>query len=410
MKYFHSIIFSLICCTFLSCKDEKEHYSVDQTLEPYLNLFLQEAKTHGLNFNVEKDGIILKFDKLDYPTIGLCTYSNPILVQIDRSYWNEVADYANCEDLRQDVVFHELAHGLLNRRHDNALLPNNEWKSIMCGGDAVRERSWQVNFSGIRKQYYIDELFRTRIESPEWSHHNVSPSETLGHKVSFLNTSKDSYFVDQDGNIFSISNGVYSATFNSNNNVIAPIETKLDLKNDFYYEFFAKCDINTKGSCIGIFTGYKGTDNKEEKNYFLVYYNKTYNEVRCSANNTRCFNILAEVAVSNNIFTPNDYAHFSIERKNDQFYFFINNKLVYHNDFDADKTCTSVGIVAPGKTTIFIDSAAVFDNTDILKSYSLNAFSENHTSPKEMNFSSQKEMNFSSLSLDNLLKKNIIRK
>ena len=93
-----------------SCKD-KVHYQVNGILDPYLQLFLKEAEKRNLHFDVEEDGLILEFADLDEPTIGLCTYSDPLLVQIDQEYWRNVEEYENCEDLRENVVFHELAHG-----------------------------------------------------------------------------------------------------------------------------------------------------------------------------------------------------------------------------------------------------------------------------------------------------------
>ena len=95
--------------TFLcsGCNDDEVQYEIDSTLKPYLHLFLNEAKERGVNINPQEDGLIMKFSNLKAPTIGLCTYSQPILVEIDRSYWEETANYADKDMLRENVVFHD---------------------------------------------------------------------------------------------------------------------------------------------------------------------------------------------------------------------------------------------------------------------------------------------------------------
>ncbi len=358
-KLFLLLIFS--SCLF-SCKKDKEHYSVDSELNPYLDLFLSEAKSHGFNFDVEKDGLIMKFSDLENPTIGLCTYSDPILVEIDRTYWNNVTQYENCEDLRQNVVFHELSHGLLNRRHDNSTLSNTEWKSLMCGGDIVDDRSWQVNFSGERKQYYIDELFNTKKEEPSWAAYGDTYTGSYAHVVDSLRLSKNYYNIDNDGNVFQTSNGIYYIKINSSNNTSIPINS-VSVEDDFYYELKIKGDITSnEGSCIGIFTGYDDNSNKTARNYFIVYYSSNYQQYRCTANNSLCMPTFAEVLLKNGVCNFSDFTKLAIERKSDEFYFYINDQLIYRNDFAANEKCTSYGIIVPGSKTISISSCAIYNN------------------------------------------------
>lgn len=346
----------------LSCKKDKEHYSVDSELNPYLDLFLSEAKSHGFNFDVEKDGLIMKFSDLEDPTIGLCTYSDPILVEIDRTYWNDVTQYENCEDLRQNVVFHELSHGLLNRRHDNSTLSNTEWKSLMCGGDVVDDRSWQVNFSGERKQYYLDELFNTKTAEPSWASYGDTYNGSYTHVVDSLRLSKNYYNIDNDGNVFQISNGIYYIKINSSNNTSIPINS-VSVDDDFYYELKIKGDITSnEGNCIGLFTGYDNNSNKTARNYFIVYYSSNYQQYRCTANNSLCMPTFAEVLLKNGICNFSDYTKLAIERKSDELFFYINDQLIYRNDYAADKNCTSYGIIVPGSKTISISSCAIYNN------------------------------------------------
>ena len=205
MKNTFFLLGFLFLLLFSSCRKDDD-YQVDPALDPYLQLFLKEARQRGFEFDVEKNGLIMEFANLDSPTIGLCTYTRPLLIQIDRTYWKDVTQYDNCEDLRQNVVFHELGHGLLNRSHDNNTLSNSEWKSLMCGGDIVRDRSWQVNFSGMRKKYYLDELFNTKTPEPDFLHYGDTFSGDKGTLVESYDFSEDKYFTDANGNIYDISN------------------------------------------------------------------------------------------------------------------------------------------------------------------------------------------------------------
>jgi hypothetical protein len=239
-----------------SCKD-KDCYQVNGILDPYLQLFLKEAEKRNLHFDVEEDGLILEFADLDEPTIGLCTYSDPLLVQIDQEYWRNVEEYENCEDLRENVVFHELAHGLLNRRHDNEVMANKEWASLMCGGDEVEGRSWQVNFSGERRDYYLDELFNPATPHPKWGEYGERFSGEKGAKINELNLSSDKYEVDGDGNIFQIKDGVYHISLNSPSNTLLPIWKNLNLSGDFYYEIALKGDLSDDKKCMGVGVGLK---------------------------------------------------------------------------------------------------------------------------------------------------------
>jgi hypothetical protein len=60
--------------------------------------------------------------------VGLCqmgSQTTPI-VTIDQTFWNNTT-----EDLKQELIDHELGHCILNRQHRNDLLPNGNPSSIM---------------------------------------------------------------------------------------------------------------------------------------------------------------------------------------------------------------------------------------------------------------------------------------
>lgn len=79
----------------------------------------------------------------------------------------ECLAWRHSESSREILIFHELAHVFLERVHDNELLPNGDYRSIMFGG------SWNVlryyTEDATKKPYYLEELFDPSTPIPDWS-------------------------------------------------------------------------------------------------------------------------------------------------------------------------------------------------------------------------------------------------
>jgi len=131
-----SMLFFVLILSFFSCKDTDE-YNVDSAFTDYLQRFEDEAATRGRYFDLHKTGLIIEFGNLKGGYAGLTHYENPIRIEIDQKYWNAITKYAGSDLMKEDLIFHELGHGLLGRKHLNSTLENGDWKSIMCGGDKV---------------------------------------------------------------------------------------------------------------------------------------------------------------------------------------------------------------------------------------------------------------------------------
>jgi len=142
----------------ISCKDTNE-YRVNDEFTPYVQKFIDEAALRGKTYDFEKTGLIIEFANLDNDVAGLCHYEDPIRIQIDKDYWNALQGTEGEELMKEDLIFHEMGHGILGRKHINDILENGDWKSIMCGGDKVDDRPWNINYRGFRRTYYLDELF-----------------------------------------------------------------------------------------------------------------------------------------------------------------------------------------------------------------------------------------------------------
>lgn len=178
------IVFTLLSLFLLySCTNSTE-YSIDPAFTDYLQRFENEGATRGHNFNLKSSGLIIKFGTLKDNIAGLTHYETPIRIEIDKTYWDDLNGTAGADLMREDLIFHELGHGLLGRGHLNDTLPNGDWKSIMCGGDKVKNRPWNINYRGIRRSYYLDELFNTNTPAPDFSSLTL-PVDTTGYTVQY---------------------------------------------------------------------------------------------------------------------------------------------------------------------------------------------------------------------------------
>lgn len=83
----------------------------DKELVPFLKSFLADARSHDVDLGSSPSGLILVFGDLESPHVGQCQ-SGTQTITIDRTYWLNSPD-----ELRQEVLYHELGHCLLNRGH-----------------------------------------------------------------------------------------------------------------------------------------------------------------------------------------------------------------------------------------------------------------------------------------------------
>ena len=350
--------------TFLcsGCNDDEVQYEIDSTLKPYLHLFLNEAKERGVNINPQEDGLIMKFSNLKAPTIGLCTYSQPILVEIDRSYWEETANYADKDMLRENVVFHELGHGLLNRDHTNVSLDNNEWRSIMCGGEKYMDRAWNINYNGYRREYYLNELFNFSEKHPEWAKSGTFDGNK-GELYAEINLQEEQY-IEKNGIIFQIKDGEYSISRNDNNT--NNINTELlfgELFEDFYFETTISCPITIENQIIGISAGYSKSNKEDAFHYLYLTQNNKYMDSRYYIAHSDCMGPFAEILQPR--LNTSKFNHFAIQKCNNELFFYVNNQLVYRNDYEINHTFKSFGLIIPSNSTMKINLIKIYTTQKI---------------------------------------------
>jgi len=348
----------LLSCFFVlflfSCGKEDIPRTIDSELEPYLDRFLAEGAKRGKTLNIDKKGgIVMEFADLTPPTIGLCYPSLPVRIQIDRTYWKKTVDSDNKENLREDLVFHELGHGFLKRGHLNDSLPNNEWTSMMCGEPQVNGRAWAVNFNGYRKNYYLDELFNENTPVPDWS----SPATFDGNK-GYLFDFTD-YFLSgssiRQQDVFTIKtgNGAYEISSSDNENRLFALSPPALIISDFYVEIEMFVSLDLEESISGLFTGYYQSDSDQNFNYFAIS-----SDNRSAAGNTGCIVPFAEVLVSDK-FQKESYNKFALCKRGEELFFYINDELVYRNDYQL-RAYNIFGVIVPAKGSVSIRNQALY--------------------------------------------------
>ena len=347
MKLITKLLTIILVLSLTNCKDDKIQYDIDPTLKPYLESFLNKGRERGVNLTPEEDGLIMKFSNLKAPTIGLCTYSDPILVEIDKKYWEETSNYANKNDLRENVVFHELCHGLLNRGHTNTTLENSEWKSVMCGGDTYMERNWNINYSGYRKEYYLDELFNIRTSAPEWSK-VFTFSGGKGEIYANMDLSQP-YETIQNNISYNIENGELKILRNTENDTPQNIiQLEDEITGDFYYEVSFKCRQMYSEQLSGISVGYENKEGDMSYHYFYFNENNHYNDCRYYIAHSECYGPFAEVVKPR--LQTSQFNHFAVQKKDGELFFYVNNELVYRNDYEVNNTFHHFGLIIPNRS------------------------------------------------------------
>ncbi|WP_235298617.1 hypothetical protein [Portibacter marinus] len=150
MKYLISI---LTLTLFFACSKEYDLSSVDPEVQPFFDIFEEEAALRGIIVDLALEGIGARIDNIrDFSTVGQCqnTEEGERRILIERSFWSEYDHFG-----KEFIIFHELGHCYLDRNHDNAVKSGNICESIMQSGV-----SGCVNAYGAEtREEYLDELF-----------------------------------------------------------------------------------------------------------------------------------------------------------------------------------------------------------------------------------------------------------
>ncbi|TAE33510.1 MAG: hypothetical protein EAZ91_02560 [Cytophagales bacterium] len=158
-----TIFYWLIIVLLGGCREkDNDIVAVNPVFQPYIDFFQKEAVKRNASI-VKLDRINVVFGNLQAKQIGAWAQDNTIT--IDSIYWRKGSEY-----YREQLILHELGHLVLERVHDNSFLENGEMASIMQNVlvDNPAVKGYPM-FRGVRKTYYLDELFGLQSPDSYWS-------------------------------------------------------------------------------------------------------------------------------------------------------------------------------------------------------------------------------------------------
>lgn len=158
--FFYIILFNI------SCTHEPKQ-TIPVELQQYVDEFFKDARQKGINIDLTDFNLDISFANLPGAD-GRCYFSGNKVI-IDSIFWKQAHPLR-----RRALLYHELGHCILNRRHENAQHRNGECKSIMradydCSENFVSEKWWD---------YYLNELFTSNQELPTWYDWNEKTTST----------------------------------------------------------------------------------------------------------------------------------------------------------------------------------------------------------------------------------------
>jgi len=351
------ILFFAAIPALFSCKDKTE-YRVGSDFEIYVQHFEQEAATRNRTFNFKSSGLIIEFSDLKEGVAGLCNYEKPIRIEVDKAYWDSLGLQNGTDQMREELIFHEMGHGILNRTHTNSVLLNDEWKSMMCGGNVVSGRTWNLNYHGERRAYYLDELFNESAPVPAFATEsfNTDTADFVQvYRDEFTSTASTKWKLGQTNNgKATIENSMLKYESQSSVNLIVLIATPVNVLSDFSFE----CTLQYTGtddSKYGIVYGTYTDENQQAATsgasleYFLIN-----NDQKATIGNRSWFSYFTQV--TRDQIVPKSLNKIKVVKKGCMMYFFINGQYAYRSEMVNSANGYNFGFSVPPKSTLYADN------------------------------------------------------
>jgi hypothetical protein len=357
---------TILCVSLFlsSCKDPKE-YNINSSFTDYLQRFEAEAATRGKNFDPQASGLIIEFADLKDNIAGLTHYETPIRIEIDRTYWDDISKTAGSDLMKENLIFHELGHGLLKRDHLNSTLVNGDWKSIMCGGTKVGDRPWNINYRGERRKYYVDELFDESTPAPDFAS-LILPIDTTGFTSVYqknFNTPDQAGWAITDNSKYNTSiDNLGRLRFQSKidsvylvyGNISNPISNQSDFSFELTFYYPGTDMTNQYGLIFGtISTG--STSVTDAIEYFTINNNQ-----KMYMGNRTWYSYYTELTESSVVAGGKN--KIKVFKKGSMLYYFINNVFCYQSEIETKTVLSQFGFMVPPNGTVLIDNLIISQN------------------------------------------------
>ncbi len=324
MLYQTKTVFYFLFCIglylFTGCQKE----SIPTEFEKYINTFLDEAKKRGRSVDIKNPKLVLQF--IDSQGVSECTLSkNKKTVSISSNDWKRFDELG-----REALIFHELGHCLLGLDHNNCQLPDGSSKSIMCGinGHCSEANYCFPIYGGMKRDYYLDQLFDENTPIPEWS-------KIDSFQDKYLAVSKQILFSEEFNDSTNISmSGIFKSSF---------VRGQIEIGGNSYIQFKNISDFINQPN-IEIETAFKilGEDDSYLNiNWIPLFGPNLYNSFGFTISKNKdgfflsiVFRGLAGYYNNINKYMSSDgYNVMKIQRVGNIAYFYINNRLFFMQDF-----------------------------------------------------------------------------
>ncbi|OIP84558.1 MAG: hypothetical protein AUK44_02190 [Porphyromonadaceae bacterium CG2_30_38_12] len=342
-----------------ACKDVNE-YRIDPAFDVYVQRFEEEAAKRNQAFHFETDGLIVEFANLKDDQAGLCHFEHPIRIEVDRTYWQKISNTAGADAMKENLIFHEMGHGILGRKHLNDVFENGDWKSMMCGGTKVNNRPWNINYRRQRRIYYIDELFNQSISAPPYT-----TTQLLQDTTGFVNVMTLSFDsnkkTDTGWNLGDFSTHTMLidnkrlkcvSKYTTSSALLLTVQNQaVDFRNDFSFEFNIECQSNSASDKYGLTFGINNTTND------TIEYFKIDRQQNMFMGNSGWYGFYTQLR--RNELKPSGNNKLKIIRVGASLYYFINNVYAYQTEIELQGSGTNFGFIIPARATIWLDAMKI---------------------------------------------------
>jgi hypothetical protein len=202
-KYYLLFLISALIFIFNGCKQNSDPEpipaEVQEDFKIYVDRFIAEGASRGKK--VDLSGYKVSYgDTLKY----FCGYGFYDKKQVILKYdcWKVLTELD-----KEILLFHELGHAYLGRIHNNNLLENGDFKTMMFNGIQFGLYS---EYTPEKRKYYLDELFNSSTISPTWAIQKNKPTIIFQDSISatsnnwkFVNTTNSTQMGALNSSIYS---------------------------------------------------------------------------------------------------------------------------------------------------------------------------------------------------------------
>ncbi len=144
----------LISIISTSCEEEQV-LVVDDTIQPYFDLFEEEGSVRGKTIdlaaaNIQGIQTIIEEDNVS----GQCVVNSSTgakTIRVNQAFWTTASALE-----KEFLIFHELGHCYLDRRHLDDTGASGNCNSMMYSGNSV----CKMRYTNSTRTAYLDELFQ----------------------------------------------------------------------------------------------------------------------------------------------------------------------------------------------------------------------------------------------------------